>query len=162
MFLNRPIENFMCIQNNTFTYIFVQLSNKYYGNPNGYHIKSILLKHLKSQCLLSMKNIWKEIIGFTGGICLSVQLIPQIAKAIKTKKTADISYLFLVISITGSIIVLVYGILIDSLSITATISFSLLLKIVLLVLKKKYDAHVCQIHNIPFNTTHQTASRNHM
>lgn len=107
-----------------------------------------------------MKNIWKETIGFTGGVCLSVQLIPQILKAIKTKKTADISYLFLIISITGSIIVLVYGVLIDSLSITATISFSLLLKIVFLVLKKKYDTHVSQVHNIPFNTTHQISSHN--
>ena len=109
-----------------------------------------------------MKNIWKEIIGFTGGIFLSVQLIPQIVKAIKTKKTGDISYLFLIISIIGSTIVLVYGILIDSLSITATISFSLLLKIVLLVLKKKYDAHFCQVHNISFNTAHQTTLHNCM
>ena len=109
-----------------------------------------------------MKNIWKEIIGFTGGIFLSVQLIPQIVKAIKTKKTGDISYLFLIISIIGSTIVLVYGILIDSLSITATILFSLLLKIVLLVLKKKYDVHVCQVHNIPFNTAHQTTLHNCM
>ena len=51
-----------------------------------------------------MKDLWKELIGFSGGMCLSIQLLPQILKAIKTKKTMDLSYLFLMTSILGSLI----------------------------------------------------------
>ena len=48
-----------------------------------------------------MKDFWKELIGFTGGLWLSIQLLAQILKAIKTKKTMDLSYLFLMTSILG-------------------------------------------------------------
>ena len=86
-----------------------------------------------------MKDLWKEAVGFTGGIFLSIQLLPQILKAIKTKKTKDLSYLFLMTSIFGSIIIIIYGFLIDSFSIIVTILISLVLKIILLLLKMKYD-----------------------
>ena len=56
-----------------------------------------------------MKDFWKELIGFTIGLWLSIQLLPQILKAIKTKKTMDLSYLFLMTSILGSLIVIIYG-----------------------------------------------------
>lgn len=86
-----------------------------------------------------MKDLWKELIGFSGGMCLSIQLLPQILKAIKTKKTMDLSYLFLMTSILGSLIVIIYGFLIDSVSIIVTIMISLVLKIILVLLKMKYD-----------------------
>jgi MtN3 and saliva related transmembrane protein len=70
---------------------------------------------------------------------LSIQLLPQILKAIKTKKTMDLSYLFLMTSIFGSLILIIYGFLIDSVSIIVTIMISLVLKIILILLKIKYD-----------------------
>ena len=86
-----------------------------------------------------MKDLWKELIGFIGGLCLSIQLLPQIVKAIKTKKTMDLSYLFLMISLLGSLIVVIYGFLIDSISIIVTVTISFVSKIILILLKMKYD-----------------------
>ena len=100
-----------------------------------------------------MKDFWKELIGFTGGLCLSIQLLPQILKAIKTKKTMDLSYLFLITSILGSLIVIIYGFLIDSFSIIVTIMISLVLKIILVLLKMKYDKQ----QNIRVDTDHSLA-----
>jgi len=100
-----------------------------------------------------MKDFWKELIGFTGGLCLSIQLLPQILKAIKTKKTMDLSYLFLMTSILGSLIVIIYGFLIDSVSIIVTIMISLVLKIILVLLKMKYDKQ----QNIRVDTDHSLA-----
>lgn len=86
-----------------------------------------------------MREFWKELIGFIGGILLSLQLLPQIVKCIKIKRSMDISYLFLLISILGSLFIIIYGFLIDSLSIIITITISFVLKIILILIKIKYD-----------------------
>lgn len=95
---------------------------------------------------MESNDIRNEIIGFIGGILLSIQLLPQIIKSIKTKSTKDISYIFLVTSILGSIIMIIYGFLVNSISIIITLLVSCILKIILLLLKLKYDNNIFKIH----------------
>ena len=85
-----------------------------------------------------MINNYNEIIGCIGGLLLSIQLLPQIIKAYRTKKTKDVSLSMIVISIIGSIIIIYYGNLINSISILITEILSLLLKIILFIYKIKY------------------------
>lgn len=81
-----------------------------------------------------------EAFGFIGGTLLGVQLFPQIHKAFATKKTEDLSYLFIGISMLGSAITIVYGVLIWSYAIMVTITVSFVSKVVLVGLKLKYES----------------------
>ena len=82
---------------------------------------------------------WKEGVGFLGGILFVVQYIPQIAKIIRCKQSDDISMAYLGISFVASATTLVYGVLIDSVSIVVTVSLSIGCKVILFGLKRRYD-----------------------
>lgn len=51
-----------------------------------------------------------EIIGLVGSSIISIAFIPQSYKAIKTKQTNDISFIFIGLNLTASSLMLVYGI----------------------------------------------------
>ena len=86
-----------------------------------------------------MQVDWNECVGFVGGMLFVVQYIPQITKIIRFKHSDDISSAYLCISCVASVTTLVYGTLINSLSLVVTVSLSIGCKIVLLGLKRKYD-----------------------
>lgn len=52
-----------------------------------------------------------HLIGYIGGGLLGVQLIPQIHKVISTRRSDDISKVFLCLNFTGLTLMSVYGIL---------------------------------------------------
>ena len=56
-----------------------------------------------------MNNII-DIIGISGSLCIGLSFIPQTYHTIKTKKTEDLSKIFLGITMLGSSCVLLYGI----------------------------------------------------
>ena len=92
-----------------------------------------------------MQVDWKEGVGFVGGILFVIQYIPQIAKIIRCKQSDDISMAYLCISFIASATTLVYGALIDSMSIVVTVSLSIGCKVILFGLKRRYDTvHVDQ------------------
>ena len=78
------------------------------------------------------------IIGFAAGILTTIALMPQVARALKTKLTRDVSLLWAVTLTIGVFLWLVYGILINSLPIIAANSVTLVLAFAILILKIKY------------------------
>ena len=58
-----------------------------------------------------------EIIGLIAAVCTTFAFIPQVMKVWKTKQTKDLSLRMYSIMFLGIVLWLVYGILIDSLSI---------------------------------------------
>ena len=79
-----------------------------------------------------------DIIGFIGGALTTLALVPQVAKAWKTKHTQDVSLWWIVILSTGIFLWLVYGILIKSTPIIAANGATLILSLAVLILKVKY------------------------
>ena len=58
-----------------------------------------------------------EIIGLIAAVCTTFAFVPQVMKVWKTKQTKDLSLRMYSIMFLGILLWLVYGILIDSLSI---------------------------------------------
>jgi MtN3 and saliva related transmembrane protein len=52
-----------------------------------------------------------DIMGYCGMVLLTITLIPQLYKIIKTKKGEDLSYIFLIMNILTCLFFLLYGIL---------------------------------------------------
>jgi MtN3 and saliva related transmembrane protein len=77
-----------------------------------------------------------EIIGHTAAVCTTFAFVPQVMKVWKTKQTKDLSLRMYSIMFLGILLWLVYGILIDSLSIilanvvTATLVGTILVYII--------------------------------
>ena len=85
------------------------------------------------------KSDYIELVGIIAGIFTAVSLMPQLIKTIKTKKVEEISLLMLIILMMGLLTWIYYGILRKDLPILATNSFSFLLNVILMVLKRKYN-----------------------
>ncbi len=79
--------------------------------------------------------LYIDIIGYIGSFTLSLTYIPQILNIYKTKSAKDLSYWMINLLIIGYIIFLVYGILIVSIPLIASISISLVNCIHILILK---------------------------
>ena len=82
--------------------------------------------------------ILENVIGYTVNILIFCMMIPQIYKAYKFKLTDDISYKFIWISITSSLLEIIYGILINQIPILIT-GIICTIQMILLVSKKLYD-----------------------
>ena len=80
-----------------------------------------------------------DIIGFIGGALTTLALVPQAVKAWRTKHTRDISIWWILTLTIGIILWLVYGILIGSMPIIAANTATLILAVIVLILKMKYD-----------------------
>jgi MtN3 and saliva related transmembrane protein len=80
-----------------------------------------------------------QIIGLTAGVLTASSLLPQLIKTIKEKKAEDISIVMLLILLSGICLWIVYGIKRNDFPIIATNSFSLLLNIIMIVLRIKYN-----------------------
>lgn len=80
-----------------------------------------------------------QIIGFIAGIFTGVSLLPQLIKIIKEKKTEDISTWMLLILMGGLALWITYGVLIGNLPIIITNSFSLLINIIIIFLRFKFQ-----------------------
>lgn len=79
-----------------------------------------------------------DIIGFAAGILIAVSMIPQVAKAYKTKSVQDLSFLMLLIIALGTAFWMAYGIMIASLPIVTMDGFGFLVNAVLIFMKIRY------------------------
>jgi MtN3 and saliva related transmembrane protein len=79
-----------------------------------------------------------EIIGFVAGLLVAISSLPQLIKSWKTKKTADISLLWLLINLTGQVLWMVYGFFKGSISLVVMSFITLLMVGSVLVLKIRY------------------------
>ncbi|WP_254560132.1 SemiSWEET family sugar transporter [Dyadobacter diqingensis] len=80
-----------------------------------------------------------EVLGLVAGIFTSSSIIPQLITTIKKKKAADVSVLMFAVLLVGNGLWTYYGIKKEDIPIISTNVFSLLLNVMMLFLKIKYD-----------------------
>ena len=85
------------------------------------------------------KNDLTDTIGYSGGVILSICLLPQIYKIIKTKHVDNISYIWQILYIIGISLHLYYGIYYDLLPIYVPSIIELCLILFLFGLKVYYS-----------------------
>jgi MtN3 and saliva related transmembrane protein len=78
------------------------------------------------------------ILGITAGTLTTVAFIPQLAKALKSKSTGDLSWGMVLTFTIGVLLWLIYGIWIDSLPVILANAVTLLLQLGIVTLKIKY------------------------
>ena len=78
------------------------------------------------------------ILGLTAGTLTTVAFIPQLAKALKSKSTGDLSWGMVLTFTLGVLLWLIYGIWIASLPVILANAVTLLLQLGIVTLKIKY------------------------
>jgi MtN3 and saliva related transmembrane protein len=81
-----------------------------------------------------------EIIGFIASFFSVFSAVPQVIKSYKTKKTNDLSWGYFGMIVTGGILWLVYGILINSSPLVFTNLAALAFNCAILIMKFKYSS----------------------
>jgi MtN3 and saliva related transmembrane protein len=82
-----------------------------------------------------------EIVGICAGILSCTTFLPQVIKTWRSKSVKDVSLLMFMIASIGTILWLVYGILISSVSIIFTNCIVLSLSLFMLLLFYRYRNH---------------------
>ncbi len=81
---------------------------------------------------------WVTILGLAAAVCTTTALLPQVLKSWKTKKTEDISLIMYIILITGTLLWLIYGVLIKNIPILAANSVGVIFISSVIILKLKH------------------------
>ena len=79
------------------------------------------------------------ILGITAGVLILAGWIEQIYKGYKTKRLNDISKFLMIFIAAGSILWLIYGIIVSDVFIIGTNLAGLTLMIIVSIMKKRYD-----------------------
>jgi MtN3 and saliva related transmembrane protein len=79
------------------------------------------------------------ILGITAGVLILAGWIEQIYKGYKTKRLNDISKFLMIFIAAGSILWLIYGIIVSDVFIIGTNLAGLTLMIIVSAMKKRYD-----------------------
>jgi len=80
-----------------------------------------------------------EVVGIVAGALSCTTFLPQVVKTWKSKSTKDVSLLMFIIASLGTSLWLIYGLLIDSFSLIFTNIIVLILSLIMLFLKIKYN-----------------------
>lgn len=83
--------------------------------------------------------MYVELLGYSGGILLSLQLIPQIFQIIKTRSAKDLSTCFLCINLVGLSCTCIFGILQDNPPLYIPLIFSITVTVLILLLKLYFE-----------------------
>jgi MtN3 and saliva related transmembrane protein len=81
-----------------------------------------------------------DIIGYIGAFLLSTMFIPQVYQIYNTKNTQAISYYSQFISLLSSLIMLIYGVLLNSIPIMISNSSIILCVGAIIYLKYKFES----------------------
>ena len=79
-----------------------------------------------------------EFVGYAAGFCTTVAFVPQLMKAWRTRSTSDISLGMFLALVTGIVLWLTYGALIQDIPLIAANGVTLLLAGGILLLKLKH------------------------
>jgi len=79
------------------------------------------------------------ILGITAGVLILVGWIEQIYKGYKTKSLNDVSKFLMIFIAAGSILWLIYGIIVSDVFIIGTNLAGLTLMVIVSAMKKRYD-----------------------
>jgi len=85
-----------------------------------------------------MSNMGIEMLGYMGGVLVTISLLPQIIKSYRTKSTKDISIVYTLILITGLVLWISYAILNKIVPLGVFASIELLITTSLFILKLTY------------------------
>ena len=83
-------------------------------------------------------NNYIQAVGIIAGILTAASMLPQLIKTYKKKEADDISWIMLLVLMSGISAWIYYGILRKDMPLIVTNSFSLLLNLVLMCLRWKY------------------------
>ena len=83
-----------------------------------------------------------DIIGYIGGTCMTINMIPQLYKTYTTKSVNDISIMFLILNALGLGLYIIYGILKNIYTITIPVSISFVTSCILCLLKYIYTNNI--------------------
>ncbi len=86
-----------------------------------------------------MANLLTQIVGIVAGVITASAMLPQLIKTIKDKNVDSLSIGMIISLITGLGLWTYYGVLIKDIPVIVTNSFSILVNMVLLILKIKYQ-----------------------
>jgi MtN3 and saliva related transmembrane protein len=81
---------------------------------------------------------FEEYLGLVAGLLTSTSLVPQIIRVFRLKSAREISLLFTLVMLTGVLLWLAYGIILDRLPLILWNSIGALFLIILLGTKLKY------------------------
>ena len=90
---------------------------------------------------------FSSILGYFGCVVLSLQMIPQILRVIKTKSAGDLSYVYLTLNIIGLQSVAIYGILESERQLYMYAGVSGMNTVILMILKNVYDDRLIKLEN---------------
>tara|TARA_Y100000996_G_scaffold332798_1_gene269125 strand:+ start:481 stop:735 length:255 start_codon:yes stop_codon:yes gene_type:complete len=79
-----------------------------------------------------------DYIGYIGGVCLTINMLPQLYKTYQTKSATDISWIFLFLNLTGLGLYTIYGIMKNLYTISIPTGCNVIITLLLMILKKKY------------------------
>lgn len=82
-----------------------------------------------------------DAIGFVAGLLIVLAWLPQLFKTWKTKSAKDLSLLTLLIILAGSVLWLVYGIIIGNMPVIATNAVCVVIIVSLVWMKVNYGGH---------------------
>ena len=85
-----------------------------------------------------MKEEYHLYIGIAAGVLTSIALLPQLIKIIRTKNADDLSWMTLLVLLSGLCIWLWYGVVKNDVPIIVTNSFSVVVNILIIVFSLKY------------------------
>ena len=80
-----------------------------------------------------------EAIGILAGIISCTTFMPQVVKTWRSRSTKDVSLLMFILAGVGTSLWLLYGILINSFSLIFTNVVVLLLSLIMIILKLRYN-----------------------
>ena len=79
------------------------------------------------------------VIGYVAGAFTTVAFMPQLARALRTKSTGDLSFPMLVMMFSGVSLWSLYGVFVEAFPIIVSNGIMAVLIVALMVLRLKYD-----------------------
>jgi MtN3 and saliva related transmembrane protein len=79
------------------------------------------------------------LLGIAAGVLILMGWVEQIYKGYKTQRLKDVSKFLMIFIAVGSILWLIYGIIVEDIFIIGTNTSGLILMIIVLGMKKRYD-----------------------
>ncbi len=88
-----------------------------------------------------MSKVLADVVGTAAGLCSMASFAPQIVKILRERDCSGVSLRMYLITVTGFILWIVYGLLLGSWPVWASNSVNLVLAGTILALKWRMDAH---------------------
>jgi len=86
-----------------------------------------------------MAATWINLVGLAAAVCSMASFIPQIAKIVRERDASAVSLRMYLVTVTGFVFWIAYGVLIGSWPVAASNAVTLMLSAIILILKWRLD-----------------------